>query len=294
MPHVPGMSTMSLSTQFLFFDPKRGTVRDRYAGFTLVKCTPYTPVQPTNQLPTYTMEIAPNQPMSRVIHIEKDNRWNMRAYPHSTVNFYSTYNNGSMCLNIRMYDLSDHFKANENVQMDNETFTHPMPVMFATNSIRDLFPPRAFKRNIRIEMTDSAATPETTHTGIILYMNGMLAQSLQQTTNQQQSQQTPPSVQPPPVQVPKPKSTKATPMQAKALCPFVAKKLLQLAIHTKENICPITLEELVMPTTNEPTGVAVMPCGHLFSELAITESFKSLVNRNTCPQCRTPGYPTIL
>lgn len=282
------MSTMSLPTQFLLYDPKRGSVRDRYAGFTLMKCTASQTI--SGQQLTYTLEIAPNQPENRVIHIDKDNRWNMRAYPHSKVNFYSIFNNGSTCMNIHMYDMTEHFNAVEHVQMGSETFAHPMPVMFSMDSIRDLFPPRAFKRNIRIAMTDPAAVPEISHTGIILYMNGLMAPSVQSVSEQPSVQ---PSVQPPSAHQPK-KKTPSQPLVSRALCPFVAKKLLELAVYTKQNTCPITLEELTLPTTGDPASVAVMPCGHIFSELAIAESFKSMANRNICPQCRVPGYPTLL
>ncbi len=284
---------MSLPTQFLLYDPKRAIVRDRYAGFTLVKCTPYTPTHAVSQLPTYTLEIVPNQPLNRVIRIEKDNRWNIQAYPHSKVNIYSTINNGSDCMNIPIYDLSDHFKAVEHVPMGDETFVHPMPVMFASESIRDLFPPRAFKRNIRIAMTDPDAVPASTQSGILLFMNGMSAPSAQTPPVQPPPPVQTPPVQPQPVQPPR-KKTPSQPLVSRALCPFVAKKLLELAVYTKQNTCPITLEELILPTTDTSSNVAVMPCGHIFSDVAITESFKITANRNTCPQCRSPGYPTFL
>ena len=66
------------------------------------------------------------------------------------------------------------------------------------------------------------------------------------------------------------------------LCAFVAKKLMRLAILDKEQ-CPITVEDFSEGNT------AVMPCGHLFMQSAIEESFKTEPTK--CPWCRQPGRP---
>jgi hypothetical protein len=63
---------------------------------------------------------------------------------------------------------------------------------------------------------------------------------------------------------------------------FVAKQLLELA-QLKREVCPITVEEFATDNT------AVMPCGHLFTRLAIEESFKAVEGR--CPACRATGAP---
>ena len=68
------------------------------------------------------------------------------------------------------------------------------------------------------------------------------------------------------------------------LNPFVAKQLMDLAILRKET-CPITVDEF------SPSNTAVMPCGHLFVNLAIEESFKVALNK--CPVCRAPGLPVF-
>ena len=69
------------------------------------------------------------------------------------------------------------------------------------------------------------------------------------------------------------------------LQPFVAKQLLELA-QLKKEMCPITAEEYIIGET------AVMPCGHLFMTIAITESFKKELHR--CPACRQSGRPTYV
>ena len=66
---------------------------------------------------------------------------------------------------------------------------------------------------------------------------------------------------------------------------FVAKQLLDLAILRKE-MCPITAEEFSVGNT------AAMPCGHLFMQFAIEESFKT--KRDECPWCRQAGRPTYV
>jgi len=66
---------------------------------------------------------------------------------------------------------------------------------------------------------------------------------------------------------------------------FVAKQLFDLAILRKE-MCPITAEEFSVGNT------AVMPCGHLFMQFAIEESFKKEPNK--CPWCRQHGSPTVV
>jgi hypothetical protein len=66
---------------------------------------------------------------------------------------------------------------------------------------------------------------------------------------------------------------------------FVAHQLLELA-QLKRESCPITIEEF----TTGHTGV--MPCGHLFTRLAITESFKTAASR--CPTCRIAGTPIFV
>ena len=54
----------------------------------------------------------------------------------------------------------------------------------------------------------------------------------------------------------------------------------------KGEVCPITAGNY------EDKETAVMPCGHLFSKLAIEETFKTEPNK--CPACRTPGSPVIV
>ena len=81
--------------------------------------------------------------------------------------------------------------------------------------------------------------------------------------------------------VPKP----AAPVGRGDLAPFVAKQLLALAKLRNEQ-CPIIAEEYSDGNT------AVMPCGHLFAQIAIEESFKK--TPNTCPACRTVGRPTYV
>lgn len=65
----------------------------------------------------------------------------------------------------------------------------------------------------------------------------------------------------------------------------VARKLMELAILKKE-MCPITVEEFSAGNT------AVMPCGHLFMQMAIEESFKK--EHRKCPECRQIGSPTYV
>ena len=66
---------------------------------------------------------------------------------------------------------------------------------------------------------------------------------------------------------------------------YVAKQLFELAILRKE-LCPIVAEEFIAGNT------AVMPCGHLFMQIAIEESFKKEANK--CPWCRQMGTPTFV
>lgn len=65
----------------------------------------------------------------------------------------------------------------------------------------------------------------------------------------------------------------------------VARQLLELA-RIRKTECPIIAEELSEGNT------AAMPCGHLFSRLAIEESFKT--ERYRCPACRLSGMPTFV
>ena len=69
------------------------------------------------------------------------------------------------------------------------------------------------------------------------------------------------------------------------LNPHVARQLLKLAIAEK-TMCPITAEEV------SENNTAAMPCGHLFSRIAIEESFKT--RSNECPMCRATGQPTLV
>ena len=69
------------------------------------------------------------------------------------------------------------------------------------------------------------------------------------------------------------------------LSPFVARQLLELA-QLKRDLCPITVEEFAAGDT------AVLPCGHLFTRLAMTESFKAAPNK--CPACRVVGTPVYV
>ncbi len=94
-------------------------------------------------------------------------------------------------------------------------------------------------------------------------------------------------VSPPlPLTIKKPKKTFAVAAAPKGdLAPFVAKQLLALAKLRHEE-CPIVAEEF------SEGNVAVMPCGHLFAQIAIEESFKK--TPNACPACRATGRPTYV
>jgi hypothetical protein len=69
------------------------------------------------------------------------------------------------------------------------------------------------------------------------------------------------------------------------LHPFVAKQLMELA-KSRGEFCPIVAEEFSAGNT------AVMPCGHLFAQIAIEESFKKEPYK--CPSCRQSGRPTYV
>jgi hypothetical protein len=77
-----------------------------------------------------------------------------------------------------------------------------------------------------------------------------------------------------------------TPAKPKGdLSPFVAKQLMELA-QSRGEFCPILAEEFSAGHT------AVMPCGHLFTQIAIEESFKK--ESHKCPACRQTGHPTYV
>lgn len=86
-----------------------------------------------------------------------------------------------------------------------------------------------------------------------------------------------------------PKKKKLAPVAAPApsgdLCIHVARQLLELA-QIKKEMCPVIAEEYTAGET------AAMPCGHLFSKLAIQETFKKEPNK--CPSCRQAGRPTFV
>lgn len=67
--------------------------------------------------------------------------------------------------------------------------------------------------------------------------------------------------------------------------PYIASQLLAFA-QMKGEVCPITAGYY------EDKDTAVMPCGHLFSKLAIIETFKKEPNK--CPACRAAGTPVIV
>ena len=70
-----------------------------------------------------------------------------------------------------------------------------------------------------------------------------------------------------------------------SLSSHVAKLLFDLAVLRKEQ-CPITMEDFTVGNT------AAMPCGHLFLQMAIAESFKKEPYK--CPWCRQKGVPTCV
>ena len=70
-----------------------------------------------------------------------------------------------------------------------------------------------------------------------------------------------------------------------ALSPYVARQLLEFA-QMKGEVCPITAGPF------EDNDSAIMPCGHVFSRLAITESFKT--QHGKCPACRLSGSPVYI
>jgi len=98
-----------------------------------------------------------------------------------------------------------------------------------------------------------------------------------------------PPVPPAPAPAPTPsvpvRQKKCVPCVSNQLSPFVAKQLFDFAVLRKEQ-CPITVEDFSVGNT------AVMPCGHLFMQFAIEESFKKEANK--CPWCRQLGKPTYL
>lgn len=95
-----------------------------------------------------------------------------------------------------------------------------------------------------------------------------------------------PTAPPTPTFAPTPiKKKPATAIKPTGLCLHVAHQLLELA-QIKKEMCPIIAEEFTAGET------AVMPCGHLFSKLAIEETFKK--ESNKCPACRQSGVPTFV
>jgi len=94
----------------------------------------------------------------------------------------------------------------------------------------------------------------------------------------------------PPVPPPAPKKIKRLVASSFAAPPgdlslFAAKQILELA-QLKKEMCPIIAEEYA-------TGhAAVMPCGHIFAQLSIEESFKK--ENGKCPACRKLGRPTFV
>ena len=66
---------------------------------------------------------------------------------------------------------------------------------------------------------------------------------------------------------------------------YIASQLLAFA-QMKGEVCPITAGYY------EDKDTAVMPCGHLFSKLAIDETFKKEPGK--CPACRAPGAPVFV
>lgn len=97
-----------------------------------------------------------------------------------------------------------------------------------------------------------------------------------------------PAPAPAPVPAPVPVNNKNVnlPIKHKGdLSIFVAKELLALA-QMRKDMCPITVEEFSAGNT------AVMPCGHLFMQIAIEETFKKEPNK--CPACRQAGRPTFV
>lgn len=87
------------------------------------------------------------------------------------------------------------------------------------------------------------------------------------------------------VVAPAPKQKKPVAPAVGELHVFVAKQLLEFA-QSKHEMCPITAEEYITGQT------AVMPCGHLFMQMAIEETFKKEPNK--CPACRQLGRPTYV
>lgn len=83
----------------------------------------------------------------------------------------------------------------------------------------------------------------------------------------------------------KPKTAKPSITYGYALSPYVARQLLEFA-QMKGEVCPITAGPF------EDNDSAIMPCGHVFSRLAITESFKT--QHAKCPACRLSGSPTYI
>jgi hypothetical protein len=66
---------------------------------------------------------------------------------------------------------------------------------------------------------------------------------------------------------------------------YIASQLKEFA-QMKGEVCPITAGPF------EDNDSVVMPCGHVFSRLAITESFKT--QHGKCPACRLSGSPVYI
>lgn len=91
---------------------------------------------------------------------------------------------------------------------------------------------------------------------------------------------------PKPIKKKKPAATAvASHSPAGDLCLHVARQLLELA-QLKKEMCPVIAEEYIAGEA------AAMPCGHLFSKMAIQETFKKEPNK--CPACRQAGRPTFV
>ena len=85
--------------------------------------------------------------------------------------------------------------------------------------------------------------------------------------------------------IPAPRPVKKVVHGPAAMNAYIASQLLAFA-QMKGEVCPITAGYY------EDKDTAVMPCGHLFSKLAIDETFKKEPNK--CPACRAAGAPVIV
>ncbi len=261
--------------QFVLYMPSRSSSKDPYSGFILMNSELTTVLGTPGSTHRKLTPVSPS--LAAVLEFEKNPFNDLSCFPHASrwLNFKGDGDAAvaHMACSARQWAIPVHFAGAPQL-------IHVIEI----SKVNKLFA-KMLKRNVTFRLSAVVAAAAAAASAVALANAVVGSPSALSPASTSVIAHVPATPAPPKLLKKKKPLAAAAPAPAGDLCLHVARQLLELA-QIKKEMCPVIAEEYIAGET------AIMPCGHLFSKLAIQESFKK--ENNKCPACRQIGRPTYV